>query len=187
VGFRTRNAEPGLNRDRAAGGTVRADEAFSPRKPGQEHEMEKSTIPHNALVMVGDGARAVFLRNSGTIMNPSLAVEDVFQQTNPPNREQGTDKPPRAAPRGPRNSIEPTDWHQLAEDRFAREIADKLYALAHRRRFQCLLIVAPPRLLGQLRKSMHKEVTDRIEAEIPKEWAAVSVHAIQKELASWHP
>ena len=152
--------------------------------------MEKTTIPHNALVLVGDGIRAVFLRNSGTIMNPSLAVESVFEQSNPPNREQGTDKPPHAAsaaPRGPRNSIAPTDWHQMAEDRFARAIANRLYDLAHQRRFQCLLIVAPPRLLGQLRKSMHKEVVDRIEAEVPKELAAISLRAIQQELAGWHP
>ena len=152
--------------------------------------MEKSSIPHNALVLVGDGLRAVFLRNAGTIMNPNLAVENVVEQTNPPNREQGTDKSPHggsAAPRGPRNNIEPTDWHQLAEDRFAREIADKLYDLAHRRTFQCLLIVAPPKVLGRLRKTMHKEVLDRIEAEIPKELATSSVRAIQQELATWHP
>jgi protein required for attachment to host cells len=152
--------------------------------------MEKSQIPHNALVLVGDGLRAVFLRNSGTIMNPNLAVESVFEQDNPPNREQGTDKPPHGgtkAPRGPRNHIDQTDWHQLAEDRFAREIADKLYDLAHRRTFQCLLIVAPPKVLGRLRKSMHKEVLDRVEAEIPKELAASSVRAIQQELATWHP
>lgn len=152
--------------------------------------MEKSSIPHNALVVVGDGARAVFLRNSGTIMSPSLALESVFEQSNPPNREQGTDKPPHggsAAPRGPRNNIEPTDWHGQAEVRFAREIADKLYDLAHRRTFQCLLIVAPPKVLGRLRKSMHKEVTARIEAEIPKELATGSVRAIQQELNTWHP
>ncbi len=152
--------------------------------------MEKSSIPHNALVLVGDGERAVFFRNSGTIMNPSLALESVFEQSNPPSREQGTDGPPHggaAGIRAPRSSIEPTDWHQIGEDRFAREIADKLYDLAHRRTFQCLLIVAPPKVLGRLRKSMHKEVLDRVEAEIPKELAASSVRAIQQELATWHP
>jgi protein required for attachment to host cells len=161
-----------------------------PAKVWQEHNMQKSSIPHNALVVVGDGVRAVFLRNSGTIMNPSLAVENVFERSNPPNREQGTDKPPHggsAAPRGPRNNIEPTDWHQISEDRFAREIADKLYDLAHQQRFRCLLIVAPPKVLGQLRKSMHKEVLDRIEAEVPKELAQTSVRALQQELARWHP
>jgi protein required for attachment to host cells len=156
----------------------------------QEHDMAKSSIPHNALVFVGDGSRALFFRNAGTIMNPSLAVENIFEQTNPPNREQGTDQPPHggaAAIRGPRSSIEPTDWHQMAEDRFVRGIADKLYDLAHRRTFQCLLIVAPPKVLGVLRKAMHKEVLDRIEAEIPKELATSSVRAIQQELATWHP
>jgi protein required for attachment to host cells len=156
----------------------------------QEHDMEKSQIPHNALVVVGTGERAVFLRNSGTIMNPSLAVESVFEQSNPPNREQGTEGPTHGgatAIRSPRSSIEPTDWHQLNEERFAREIADRLYDLAHENRFGRLLIVAPPRLLGRLRKSMHKEVVDRIEAEVPKELATTSVRALQQELASWHP
>jgi protein required for attachment to host cells len=152
--------------------------------------MGKSTIPHNALVLVGDGERAVFLRNSGTIMNPSLAVENVFEQNNPPNREQGTDKPPHGSTRmarGPRSNIEQTDWHQLGEERFAREIADKLYDFVHANRFARLLIVAPPKVIGQLRKSMHKEVVERIDAEVPKELATASVRALQQELATWHP
>lgn len=147
--------------------------------------MERTSIPHDALVLVGDGARAIFLRNNGTIMNPDLAVENVFEQNNPPTREQGTDKPTRNSI-GPRSAIEQTDWHQLGEDRFAREIADELYRLAHERRFQRLLIVAPPRVLGTLRQSLHKEVLDRIEAEVPKLLTKSSVRDIQQELAGWH-
>ena len=110
--------------------------------------MHKTSIPHDALVFVGDGARAVFLRNRGSIQKPDLAVEIVLEQKNPPTREQGTDRPGRVHERlGPRrSSVEDTDWHQLAEDRFAVEIADALYRLAHANRFQRLIIVAPPKV-----------------------------------------
>jgi protein required for attachment to host cells len=149
--------------------------------------MEKSGIPHDALVFVGDGARAIFFRNNGTVLNPALEVEDVFAQDNPPTREQGTDRPTRGTIGAPRGNIEQTDWHQLNEERFAREIADKLYQLAHANRFQRLVIVAPPKVLGTLRQSLHKEVLDRIAAEVPKELATSSVNNIKRELAARAP
>ena len=149
--------------------------------------MQKSSIPHDALVLVGDGERAIFLRNHGTVMDPSLAVEDMFEQNNPPTREQGTDRPTRGANSFPRGNIDQTDWHQLNEERFASKIADKLYHLAHANRFSRLVIVAPPKILGALRHSFHKEVLDRIEAEVPKELASASVTNIRRELATWRP
>jgi protein required for attachment to host cells len=153
----------------------------------QEARMRKSTIPHNALVLVGDGTRAIFLRNNGTVMNPQLSVENVFEHDNPPTREQGTDRPTRGKTgfHSPRGNIEQSDWHQLNEERFASDIADKLYHLAHANRFSRLVIVAPPKILGALRQSMHKEVSDKISAEVPKEMAAASIPAIQRELAAW--
>jgi protein required for attachment to host cells len=149
--------------------------------------MRKASIPHDALVFVGDGTRAVFFRNRGTIQKPDLAVETVLQQENPPTREQGTDRPGRVHARiGPaRSAVEDTDWHRLAEDRFAVETADALYRLAHANHFQRLIVVAPPKVLGTLRKAFHKEVQDRLEAEVTKEVASYSLSDIKHELASW--
>jgi protein required for attachment to host cells len=151
--------------------------------------MDKPSIPHDALVLVGDGARAVFFRNTGTVKQPAFVAERVLEQSNPPTHEQGTDRPGRRAGGDSdtlRSAIEPTDWHQLAEDRFASDIADALYRLAHANRFQRLIIVAPPKVLGTLRKSLHKEVVERIEAEVPKELASYDVSRIQRELTEWH-
>ena len=147
--------------------------------------MPKSKSPHDALVLVGDGVRAVFFRNNGTPLNPELAVENVFEQDNPPTREQGTDKPTRGITGAPRSNIEQTDWHQLNEDRFASEIATTLYQLAHANRLGRLVIVAPPRILGALRQSLHKEVLDCIEAEVPKELASLPVNEIRQQIARW--
>jgi protein required for attachment to host cells len=142
-------------------------------------------IPRNALVLVGDGMRAMFLKNTGTPLEPNLVVARVLEQQNPPTHEQGTDRPGRLAASVPgtqRSAVEETDWHQLAEDRFAADIADALYRSAHANRYQSLIIVAPPKVLGTLRKSLHKEVRDRLEAEVPKDLTTQSVPNIQREL-----
>jgi protein required for attachment to host cells len=60
-----------------------------------------------------------------------------------------------------RSAVEDTDWHRLAEDRFAAETADALYRLAHAHRFQRLVVVALPEVLGTLRKSMPRYLIER--------------------------
>jgi protein required for attachment to host cells len=128
-------------------------------------------IPHDALILVGDGEKALFLRNHGAAQDPRLVVERIVEQDNPPTREQGTDQPGRAfASVGTaRSAVEETDWHRLGEARFAVKLAELLYRHAHAGRFNKLVVVAPPKVLGDLRKALHKEVADRIAAEIPKD------------------
>ncbi|MGC1559740.1 MAG: host attachment protein, partial [Bradyrhizobium sp.] len=88
--------------------------------------MNKPKIPHNALVFVGDGRKALFLRNEGDETFPNLRTEKVFEDENPSSHEQGTDRPGRvaeSAATGRRSAVEPTDWHQIEEHRFARRVA----------------------------------------------------------------
>jgi len=127
-------------------------------------------IPQDTLVLVGDGRKAMFLRNKGGAGHPDLFAERVMEQDNPPTREQGTDRPGRhEGPAGaPRSAVEQTDWHQQAEDRFAAEVAQVLYKKAHEHEFERLIVVAPPRMLGTLRSAFHKEVAQKVSAEIPK-------------------
>jgi protein required for attachment to host cells len=128
-------------------------------------------IPPDALVMVGDGARALFLRNRGTRAQLDLVLERQVELDNPPTREQGTDRPGRR-PGGDgvsRSAVGETDFHQLAEQKFAAQIAADLYRMGHAQEFAALVVVAPPRMLGDLRAALHPEVTQRIVAEIPKD------------------
>jgi Bacterial archaeo-eukaryotic release factor family 12 len=55
--------------------------------------VNKLAILHDAIIFVGDGRKALFLRNDGDEKFPNLKTEQVFTEENPSSHEQGTDKP----------------------------------------------------------------------------------------------
>ena len=148
--------------------------------------MNELSVPAEALIVVGDGEKALFLRNKGDPQEIQLEVEEILGHDNPATHEQGTDKPGRAfASAGTaRSALEETDWHQLGEERFAADVASTLYRLAHANKFEALVVVAPPKVLGNLRKTFHKEVVDRITGELPKNLTSHPVPEIEKLLAA---
>jgi protein required for attachment to host cells len=78
-----------------------------------------------------------------------------------------------------RGSMTETDFHQQEEDRFAAETADFLKKRAMAHEFDSLIIVAPPRTLGELRRHYHKEVTDRLIGEVGKDLTNLPVPEIE--------
>jgi len=143
-------------------------------------------IPHDTLLLVGDGQKALFLRNKGHAQRIRLVVEQVLERDNPATREQGTDRPGRsnASVGVIRSAMEETDWHHIAEERFAGELADALYRHAHANLFEKLVVIAPPKILGNLRKALHAEVAERVTAEIPKELTSHPVSEIERLIAA---
>lgn len=147
--------------------------------------MAKLNIPHDAFVFVGDGRKALFLRNEGDEKFLNLKTERVLRDQNPPTREQGSDQPGRAfASVGARRSaVEDTDWHELEEQRFAHVIADALQRLVRERKVKELVVIAPPRTLAELRRAFHSEVKSRIVAEIDKDLTKQPIYEIERHLA----
>lgn len=143
-------------------------------------------IPHNAYVFVGDGRKALFLRNDGDDKFPNLKTEQVMTKDNPPNREQGTDKPGRsyASVGARRSSMEQADWHEIEEQRFAHEVAEALMALVREKSVPALVIAAPPRTLAELRRTFHADVAKLIIAEIDKDLTHQPVYDIEKRLTA---
>ncbi len=129
-----------------------------------------TSLTHDTWVVVTDSEKALFLRNLTDGENPNLEVLDKDEQGNPSDRDQGANRPGRRMDGGPgqRSALDDTDWHELAKERFAADLADKLYTLAHKGKFQRLVLVAAPGVLGELRGALHKEVSDKVIAEIPK-------------------
>lgn len=143
-------------------------------------------VPHNAYVMVGDGRKALFLRNEGMATALHLKTERVLQNDNPPTREQGSDQPGRAfsSVGARRSSVEQSDWHEIGEQRFARTIADALANLARDRDIAGFIVAAPPRTLAELRRAFTDEVRQRIIAEIDKDLTGHPVGEIEKYLTA---
>jgi protein required for attachment to host cells len=136
--------------------------------------------------MVGDGEKALFLENIGDEKDINLAVVRTLEHENPPTREQGSDRPGRYndGVGAHRSAVEDTDWHHLEKERFAKEIADRLYKAAHSGRFKHIVIAAPPLILGELRKELHKEVRDRLLLELDKELTKLPVHEIEARITA---
>ena len=132
--------------------------------------MNNLKLKRGLWVVVADGEKALFLENRGDTQYPDLQVVQEMEQENPATREQGSDRPGRYSD-GPsihRSAVEDTDWHRLGKERFADEIAERLYKLAHRGAFKEMVLIAPPQVLGEIRRKLHKEVAEKITVEIPK-------------------
>ena len=141
-------------------------------------------LPHKSFVVVADGEKMLFLRNEGDEEFPKLELERKREQENPDNIGHKTAEAGRAFPSsGPgHHAYSETDFHQLEENRFAAETADLLKKRALRNDFEQLIIVAPPRTLGELRKHYHKEVEKRLAGEIAKDLTGHPVSEIEKIL-----
>ena len=147
--------------------------------------MDRVSVPHNALVFVGDGQKALFLRNAGDVKFPDLIVERVFAEQNSPTHEQGTDRPGRGFKRAAanrRSSMEETDWHELEKHRFAEHVASAMERLVRSDDVKAVIIVAPPRTLADLRHAFHSDVKSRITAEIDKDLTKHAIADIEKHL-----
>lgn len=148
--------------------------------------MNVPRLKHNCWVLVADGEKALFLKNEGTAVEPDLSVVHEVLEPNPPTNAQGSDRPGRFndGPSPHKSAMEETDWHRVAKERFAGEIATRLYDHAHRGDFDELVVIAPPLVLGELRKQYHKEVGVRVVAEVSKTLTNWPIPKIVKALAA---
>ncbi len=131
------------------------------------------TLPHNTLILVADGRKALFLRNRGDGQQIDLRTASHRE------REDRKDSDIKTAPSGqspapagtglPGGTMGEPDFHQQEEDRFARDLADKINAMALASQFDALVVIAPARTMGELRPLWHKEVSARLLGEHVKE------------------
>jgi protein required for attachment to host cells len=135
--------------------------------------MERIQIPARALVLVSDGRRARFLRNRGTPVRPELIMELSLGDENSPATAQATEH----------DAAEQADWRREAEQRFAGRVADTLYDMEHAHRFDELVVIAPPRMLGDLRAQMRAEVAETVVAELPRDLTSLAVPELGKMLS----
>jgi protein required for attachment to host cells len=146
--------------------------------------MDRIALKRGLWLVVADGEKALFMKNEGDTTYPNFQVVREMEQENPPTREQGSDRPGRFndGPSIHRSAVADTDWHKVGKVRFADGIAERLYTMAHRGDFSEIMLIAPPLVLGELRKKLHREVSDKVVGEIPKTLTNHAVFDIEKLL-----
>ena len=138
-------------------------------------------LPHNALVLVADGRKMLFFRNTGDENQMDLRTEAHDEREDRSNREIKTDAPGSTAQSAGygRSTMEETDFHQQEEDRWAKEAAEELKRRALRNDYDALAIIAPPKALGDIKKCLHKEVEKRVICTVNKEMSGRPIPDIE--------
>ena len=134
-----------------------------------------ANVPANALVVVADGAKALFYRNKGDETGIKLVLQDKFAQGDLGDLDDQA--------KGGHKQVRPLSVGQDDEAAFAKQIADRLSTDAVRNRYDALVLVADPHTLGEIRKSLHKTVEDRIVYTLSKDLTHHTTQAIGEALA----
>jgi len=136
-------------------------------------------------ILVADGARARVLRNEGVGKGLQSALNGEMVHDLPPTRELGTDRPGRAQQRGTgsRHAIQPhVDWHRFEKEKFSKEMASLIDSAAERGAFHRLVLIAPPRTLGDLRAALGQKARSLVLAEIDKDLTHVTIQELPDHL-----
>ena len=141
-------------------------------------------LPNNALVLVLDGRKTLFFRNNGDENQIDLRTEAHDEREDRKDREIKADAPgTNAQSMGyGRPAMDETDFHQQEEDQWVKDAAEELKRRALANDFESLVIVAPPKALGVLRKELHKEVERRIILTLNKEMSGRPIPDIEELL-----
>jgi len=131
---------------------------------------QTQTIPDQTTVVVADGEGARFFN-----VNRQGAGLTLHQT--------GTMEPEELADSGPAGHRPPEQTEaQTNEATFAKQLAHRLYELTHSGEIKSLVLFADPQTLGQVRGLLHKEVTDRLIADVDKTLTNSSIDDIQAQL-----
>jgi len=141
---------------------------------GSEHVVssQHNKIPRIWIIAAdSDGAR-VFRKNDGHL--------ELLGECVPNKRMSFAGFGENTVHHGYRPDNDPKDCEKAA---FAHKLAAWLDVAAHDDAFDRLVVAAPPRMLGELRKAMSKQVSARVVAEVSKDLAKCSETALRAALA----
>ena len=134
-------------------------------------------LAHGTIVAVADGTKFTLYRNGGSDAAPALTAIGA-----PGVGDHKSD----AGTRHHGGSANPSD-RQIDEDDYAAATAGVLNTMALTNEIDALVVIAPPKTLGELRRHWHKVTAGKIVAEVGKEMTGASVAEIAALLARHEP
>jgi protein required for attachment to host cells len=133
-------------------------------------------------ILVADGAQARVYQTDGGAKGLVAVRGGEFAGVNLPSRDIDADKPGQGFDRGGQGQrrMQPrTDSHRHAKAIFSRRLAEFLQRGQQRQAYDDLIIVAPPKALGDLRAALAPGVRKLVRAELSKDL----VHVNERELS----
>lgn len=142
-------------------------------------------VRHADWLVICDGRKALLYENGGDAEYPILHAKEVMEHKVEAERDMDTDRPGRVQEAGTtaRSAIEPTDHHDLEEKAFVARLANRLDELVSAGQIHHLIIAAPPRSLGAIRKHYTPALRAAIRDELDQDLVKMPVAEIQDKFA----
>jgi protein required for attachment to host cells len=136
------------------------------------------------LYVIADGGRARFVAmdDAGDFHTLSSFVSSEMHQR---TSDLGRDRPSRVkeSANPSRHAVEPKhDLHDAVKEDFVRQVAAAVDQEHSERKFDDLILVAPPRVLGELRASLSKAMAKAVVKELQKDLTKVADHELRSHL-----
>jgi protein required for attachment to host cells len=134
--------------------------------------MAKKALRTWILVADAGHARVLEMTDAKAPLRPVVGGELVADAVHGHARDLKSDRPGRAygGPTGQRSAMEPhQDPHLVEKHRFAKLVADRLETAATEGAFDRLVLVAPPKMLGDLRIDLSARTASMIVGELAKD------------------
>lgn len=123
-------------------------------------------------IVIADGSRAKVLEIDGA-KSEFNAIDDMAVAMDlPPNRELQSDRPGRSfeSANSTRHALEDrVDPHRELKRTLAKTIVDNLSHALNERRFDRLVLIAPPTMLGDVRDALTPQLREKVVAELAKD------------------
>ena len=135
--------------------------------------------------VIADGGRARFVErdeNGAFRTVLSFVAADLHKRS----RELGLDRPARVkeSANTARHAIEPRrDLHNAAKEDFVKLVAEQLDAERARGQFDKLVLVAPARVLAQLKDELSKPIAEIVVSDLQKDLTKIPDHDLTEHLA----
>ena len=140
-------------------------------------------------ILVCDGARGRIFTQPRPLEPLSVVSAAEHPESRGHTRDLGSDKPGRShdsSHSGARHSMAPrVDWHNFEKTLFAQEMAAILEKAAEAKAFDQLILVAPPRVLGDLRPALGRHAAALLAGDLDKDLTHLDGPEIAGHLGAW--
>ena len=142
----------------------------------------------NTWFILADGAKARILQRRASEPRSFTVIDhEESAEALSPSRELATDRPGRSyeSANPSRHAVQwKTDPHEAAKSRFEQKIADLVNRAAEQGLFDALVLVAPPRVLGDVRKALSAQARERLILEEGKDLLGLPEHILTNRLTA---